>query len=991
MMNRLMQSTAAAAAGVLLASAVGCRSRGEGSPSASVSSISTVLPEARAQIRAAFVSARQAESHDPRYAVRRLGDSFDGTHAGMRMHVAWDQRGATLSPTDASWSATLHGTRVGCVGEPLHALPSAGPPLQAAAPHRIEYAGATPHPEVTEWYALGELGLEQGFTLSRSPCQGRGEGAPGDVLIEVALDGLDTALGSDGIVFQDASGVTRAHYTDLSAHDARGGPLAVGMGVAERTLVLRVAAGQAAFPVEVDPLVWMENTELLASDGAGGDRFGFSVSISGSTALVGAPYKTVAGNALAGAAYVFAQTGGVWAQVQELTPGDGQADAYFGTSVSISGSTALIGAPDKNVGANGAQGVAYIFTQSGSTWSQTAELTASDGAAANKFGTSVAVSGSIAAVGAIGKDIDYPGQGAVYAFIQSGTSWPQIQRLSVTASRSDDNFGNAVSVSGTTILVGAYHSGNTTLLNTGAAYVFEKIGTFWNSAIALVPATEATSQYYGTSVSISGTTAVVGAPGQKVGGSGSAEGAADVFTESGTTWTRVAELTASDHSPSAGFGTSVAAGPSMVLVGARGHSGGTSQGAFYVFTPAGSVWTQQDQILTPAANDDGFGQAVAFSGNVALLGAYATGGAQGTDEGAAYVYSYGQSNGGTCTIGSDCASAFCVGGICCSSGCGPCGACGTGSCTALAAGSPGNPACAPYVCDGSNIGCPTTCTTDAECIASDYCAAGVCAPKVGSGGTCATNTSCASGDCFGGFCCAAFCAGGPCGATACDNTGACVYPTSQCAAPSCTAGIQTSASNCSNGTCPAQTTMPCNPYVCGPTACLTSCVTDFDCIAGDGCDAGTCGPLSDGGSTGVDAGSGDSGVGDAGMPDGGAADAGEPDSGSAGMDAGRGEGDSGVEDAGRNLDAGAADGGIAADAGPGSGSDAGAEADAGEDGLSSKGCGCGAPGGEPFGLLMLGCVALAFARRRPRGMQGPKSGAGIATLMSWARTESFSE
>ena len=136
------------------------------------------------------------------------------------------------------------------------------------------------------------------------------------------------------------------------------------------------------------------------------DHFGDSVSISGNTVVVGAHEATVGGNSDQGAAYVFTEPGSGWAdmtQTAKLTASDGAADDYFGTSVSISGNTVVVGASEPRSAQHG-QGAAYVFTEPGSGWAnmtQTAKLTASDGAAGDYFGFSVSISGNTVVVGAI--------------------------------------------------------------------------------------------------------------------------------------------------------------------------------------------------------------------------------------------------------------------------------------------------------------------------------------------------------------------------------------------------------------------------------------------------------------------------------------------------------------------------------------------------------------------------------------------------------------
>src|ERR1022692_473480 len=191
-------------------------------------------------------------------------------------------------------------------------------------------------------------------------------------------------------------------------------------------------------------VTWTQQAKLTASDGASGDQFGSSVSLFGTTAVIGAP-----GNSAQGAAYVFTTTGFTWTQQAKLTASDGAAGDQFGISVAVSGPTAVVGAS----GSASNQGAAYIFTLAGTTWSQQAKLTASDAASGDQFGGSVSLSATTAVAGAIGKS---GSTGAAYVFINSGTSWTQQAKLTASDGVNGDHFGASVSVSGDTALAGAH-------------------------------------------------------------------------------------------------------------------------------------------------------------------------------------------------------------------------------------------------------------------------------------------------------------------------------------------------------------------------------------------------------------------------------------------------------------------------------------------------------------------------------------------------------
>jgi hypothetical protein len=501
--------------------------------------------------------------------------------------------------------------------------PQSAPASIHAAGTRIEYRRGP----LTEWYVNARQGLEQGFTLRERPEHPQ----RGPLKIELAVSGgLQPALVGEHIELR------------------RDGPAV--LRYIER-IRLEVTDRGALSPVRVDP--WIQQQELTAADGASGDVFGYSVAVSGATAVIGAAGKTIGNNSGQGAAYVFTCSGTpcTWTQQHELTASDGARDDEFGNSVAVSGNTAIIGAWGKNslylpgapMTAVAPQGAAYVFTCSRNpcTWTQQQELTAADGASGDVFGYTVAVGGKTAIIGAPYRN-SY--QGAAYVFTCSGTpcTWTQQQVLTAADGARGDVFGYSVAVSGKTAIIGAI--GNNS--SRGAAYVFTCSGTpcTWTQQQVLTAADGASADVFGTRVAVSGATAVIGAPGKTI-GNNSLQGAAYVFTCSGTpcTWTQQHELTASDGASRDEFGTRVAVSGNTVIIGNN-----SSQGAAYVFTCSGIPCTwkvrrrlpfsthKQQQVLTAAdgARGDEFGYSVAVSGNTAIIGAAY----KNSYQGAAYVF-----------------------------------------------------------------------------------------------------------------------------------------------------------------------------------------------------------------------------------------------------------------------------------------------------------------------------------------------------------------
>ena len=391
-----------------------------------------------------------------------------------------------------------------------------------------------------------------------------------------------------------------------------------------------------------------EQAKIQASDKETYDYFGGSVAISGdgNTAIAGAFFESTGGSA-AGAAYIFTRSGTTWTQQAKIQASDKQASDYFGVSVSISGdgNTALVGSTGEDTGGSDA-GAAYIFTRSGTTWTQQAKIQASDKQATDRFGVSVSISGdgNTAIVGASYEDTGGSAAGAAYIFTRSGTTWTQQAKIQASDKQAGDFFGTSVSISGdgNTALVGASYE-DTGATDAGAAYIFTRSGTTWTQQAKIQASDKQASDLFGVSVSISGdgNTALVGSSGEDTGGSDA--GAAYIFTRSGTTWTQQAKIQASDKQASDRFGTSVAISSdgNTAIVGAyEEDTGGSAAGAAYIFTRSGTTWTQQQKIqASDKQGGDRFGRSVFISsdGNTALVGAqYEDTGA--TDAGAAYIF-----------------------------------------------------------------------------------------------------------------------------------------------------------------------------------------------------------------------------------------------------------------------------------------------------------------------------------------------------------------
>ena len=243
-------------------------------------------------------------------------------------------------------------------------------------------------------------------------------------------------------------------------------------------------------------------SKLLPSDGATNDRFGFSVSISGDTVVVGAHWNDDNGPD-SGSAYIFVRSGATWSEQAKLTASDGSAGDRFGTRVAISGDTVAVGAEDDDPIIGTDCGKVYVFVRSGTTWAEQAQLTASDAAAGALFGWNVAVLGDTIVVGAPNDVENGVDSGSVYIYTRSGIVWTEQAKLTASDGDAGDLFGVGVDISGDTIAVGA-RGGE-------SAYVYVYSGTIWNEQAILTASDAAANDEFGIKVAISGDTIVVGA------------------------------------------------------------------------------------------------------------------------------------------------------------------------------------------------------------------------------------------------------------------------------------------------------------------------------------------------------------------------------------------------------------------------------------------------------------------------------------------------
>lgn len=376
---------------------------------------------------------------------------------------------------------------------------------------------------------------------------------------------------------------------------------------------------------------FVQQQKLTFAGGNGNEHFGRVVALSGDTAVVGAPAPDTNKN---GAAYVFVRSGGVWTQQQELTASDGAPNDSFGHSVAIDGDTVLIGSvgDDNSRGQNA--GSAYFFTRSGSVWTLQQRIQASDGAPNDGFGYSVSLSGDTAVISAAADDNGGAQSGSAYIFTKSGSAWVQQQRIQAADAKANANFGHSTSLDNNTILIGAWQD-NAGPTAAGSAYVFIKSGETWTQQQKLTAPDAGPLDFFGTAVSLSGDTAIVGASLNDHNVTDG--GAAYIFTRSNGVWSPQQKLLNSNAGPGDNFGSSVSLSGDTAIVGAYlDNITNGNFGAAFVFTRNESVWTRQQKLIAADASaGDHFGLSLAFNGGTVVIGAPDDG---ANDEGSAYIF-----------------------------------------------------------------------------------------------------------------------------------------------------------------------------------------------------------------------------------------------------------------------------------------------------------------------------------------------------------------
>ena len=663
----------------------------------------------------------QAAHEAGRYAATMTTSGFQARNPGQRWVTHFDGRGFRTEPDAGGWSWGLELVSYGFAGSEQVVTEATS---VSAEGQRVAYEwDAT----LEEWYINDTRGLEHGYIVHQRPTSDGGDEARALTFALAVRGGLRPVIdaGGRGVGFSDSTGAEVLTYTGLTVVDAEGRALSARFGYVGEGLRLSIDERGARYPLTIDPIA--QQAYLKASNTGSEDLFGYSVSVSGNTVVVGAHQESSNATGVngdendnsawrAGAVYVFVRNGTTWSQQAYLKASNTDPQDLFGYSVSISGDTLVVGAGGEDsisTGVNGGQlnnaaygsGAAYVFVRRGADWSQQAYLKASNADSLDFFGAIVTVSGDTIVVGAGAESSSATGvngdqndnsaayAGAAYVFVRSGFTWSQQAYLKASNTDPDDVFG-VVALSGDTVVISAIgESSSATGVNgdqsdnstndSGAAYVFVRNGTTWNQQAYLKASNTDMWDRFGSNLSISDDTIVVGAyhessaatgvNGDESDNSCYRAGAAYVFVRNGTSWSQQAYLKASNTDANDHFGTAVSVLGDRAVVGAHGESSSATglngdqddnsasgAGAAYVFARSGMSWSQQ--LYFKASNTDAgdaFGFSVALSGDTLVVGApgeasAATGvnGDQGDNSaslaGAAYIFEIGPPGVGYC-------------------------------------------------------------------------------------------------------------------------------------------------------------------------------------------------------------------------------------------------------------------------------------------------------------------------------------------------------
>jgi len=472
---------------------------------------------------------------------------------------------------------------------------------------------------------------------------------------DVKIEGDRAVIGAPGSLSASVAGavLVYAHNgtdwieeQDLQASDGHAGDyFGLMVALSGDTLLVGSLTGKA-YVFQYDGVQWLEQAVLTRPGLGSAEHFGVGVWLDGNTAVVSAMREGTAG-ADSGAAYVFVRNAGVWSFQQRLAPSDAAGNDLAGFSA-IQGDTLLLGAPGKD----GQRGAVYVFTRSGTTWTQRQKLTASDGQIIEGFGSRLSLEGDVAVITSqFGRGVE-PRTGAAYVFARSGGSWSEQQKLSACDGAFFDLFGSWVALSGDALLIGAAWDQDHGSYS-GSTYLFRRRGASWVQAQKLV-SKETTHDNYVGRPALWNDRILIGAPGHD--GDGAEAGRVCVYhlspslvshfngsglnanrltagdTDLGQSWNATLEVRGF-HAPGAalllfstacssgypvrgGFGEGLLGGVRLHALGPVPHAGAGSTASFAAAVPADPALVGLRWVVQAAVSGGTLGLSSAATGIV---------------------------------------------------------------------------------------------------------------------------------------------------------------------------------------------------------------------------------------------------------------------------------------------------------------------------------------------------------------------------------------
>ncbi len=544
-------------------------------------------------------------------------------------------------------------------------------PSITATGSRVEYQ----YPEgITEWYVNGPLGLQQGFTFESNPSPSDegplvvGLTVSGDVTVEVNKYGTSAVLSNQ-------ESLSSLRYGGLYAYDANGAELGARLQATANGLSIMVDDEGAEYPITIDP--FLEKAHVIGYADDPRREFGISVSVSGDTVAVGAPYAS--GRDSHGAVYLFSasedETPTVDDRIVLSSPRSVEGDG-FGYSVSISGETIVVGAPwerDEELHDWRRFGAAYVFTKPSGGWvstSDAARLTSPNALSEYSFGTSVAISVDTIVVG---RDSGYSTSGSAYVFTKPSGGWADLSeaaKLTASDGSDYDMFGQSVAINGDTVIVGAFLADlEADEEDFGAAYVYTRPSNGWTDStetVKLVAPDGSEGREFGRSLSLDGDTLVVGAPfsgyyspfpiyrqAREAEDKTPYLGSVYLYSMANADWSdppSPVKITSPDGFPWTRFGWSVSVDGDAIVVG-EPHSRSISEpggypditsGSAYVFVKPTEGWSSASEYRELPMPDgmryDHYGSSVFVSGDMAVVGALEDDNENGRSAGSAFLF-----------------------------------------------------------------------------------------------------------------------------------------------------------------------------------------------------------------------------------------------------------------------------------------------------------------------------------------------------------------